>query len=597
MTSRDQRISLDEYLGSLSSDVVFSLVPEGGTRRILSAAFIRELAASLRTPSAVAIRLSGLSDEAARLVCTTWLSGRAGLPADGLDPDLRGELLRSFLACLATTPEGRPVLLSFPDVVESAASTLAAWYKGRFAAPPPAPGTRLFAAPAADLAVLLCTVLAAPLPVNRDGDPAKPTVNALRRILHVRHCGPFAGDYRDAKAVIDFMLDFARSEGLVFPVGNTVHTTREIVEDWLTRNPQSVTEAMQVFARERDGAFDRTVFDALITAAGEGGLRLIDGTPRSREDLYGEQLTHYAWLGIIDAGMDSNRMVFAPPRTSFYAHADESSITILPDFSAIVPQESPLPLLALFHRCGTFTALDRIYKGAVTREAVTASICAGYTAEEIMATLDQFRAPPNVSLTVREWVREFSRVAVISAETVIAADERTAAQISGAPALQEVLEEVPCAKLFRVRAGQEGRAETLLAAMGFDPRFPGSSGSTPPAAVWPEESDDARLSVQTDVFSKVPSATIAVGSGKYSSELKALELADLLHVMDYAILMGNRLRLEVDAFPGTKAGEYAIDPVHLDKGAEGHIEGTPEGSKVDKKFPLKKILRIGVIYD
>jgi hypothetical protein len=82
--------------------------------------------------------------------------------------------------------------------------------------------------------------------------------------------------------------------------------------------------------------------------------------------------------------------------------------------------------------------------------------------------------------------------------------------------------------------------------------------------------------------------------GKYSSRLKALDLTDLMHVIDYALLMGQHLRFEYTGSPYIKKGMYLARPLSYKKGPEPMLEAETAGTKKKKTFLINKIVKIGV---
>ena len=86
-----------------------------------------------------------------------------------------------------------------------------------------------------------------------------------------------------------------------------------------------------------------------------------------------------------------------------------------------------------------------------------------------------------------------------------------------------------------------------------------------------------------------------VRSSKYSADLKKLDGPDLIQVIDYAVLMGEHLRIEYGGSLGVKSGIYAVNPKAKTRGALASLEGEDVRTGVLKKFMLDRIIRIAVI--
>ena len=303
-----------------------------------------------------------------------------------------------------------------------------------------------------------------------------------------------------------------------------------------------------------------------------------------------------SWLGLLSAETVEERIALSAAGEATFDYSSSSAVTIVADFSAIIPQETQPDGIARFLRIGKLGTLDRVYKGEITKELITSSLSAGFRGDDLLTILELFCAPVNVASSVREWIREFSRASILDSGALVVCDERTASQIVARQQILELVEEIPCVKLFRIREGQRTELESRLVAMGFDPRFPLLTEAHEEETELPGAPTD-RFKVVSDFLAK-QNTTVAVAAGKYSSDLKVLEHADLMHVLNYSILMGHRLKLEVEAFPGTKAGEYSLLPEKIGRyeGADAVI-GAAEGTRAGKQIPIKKILRIGVLYE
>ena len=72
------------------------------------------------------------------------------------------------------------------------------------------------------------------------------------------------------------------------------------------------------------------------------------------------------------------------------------TIVVLPDFTAVLPQETPPEQLFRFVQVGILHSLDRIYKGAIDRATLNNSLAQGLDSGTILQRLAEWNAPANV---------------------------------------------------------------------------------------------------------------------------------------------------------------------------------------------------------
>ena len=135
----------------------------------------------------------------------------------------------------------------------------------------------------------------------------------------------------------------------------------------------------------------------------------------------------------------------------------------------------------------------------------------------------------------------------------------------------------------------------MLISMSFDPRVPEIQQPKPvSAAKMLIEDIDEELTLSLEFQAEPKALSHTMPSGKYSEELKELEVNEMFHVIDYAILMGHRVKIEYEGSPYLKQGKYMVVPLKLLNGVEPYMEAKIETSGITKKYYIKKIKRIGV---
>jgi hypothetical protein len=154
--------------------------------------------------------------------------------------------------------------------------------------------------------------------------------------------------------------------------------------------------------------------------------------------------------------------------------------------------------------------------------------------------------------------------------------------------------------LFLVKKGREKIVRDVLTEMGYDPRVP---HPTAPRAETHEKFPQApaaqyvtgRTPVLTfDSVKEETTSASGIRSGKYSSELKALDSNEMYHVIDYAILMGRKIKIDYSGTPGVRRGVYTVVPESVQRGKDPCLKARVASTGNERQFDVRKISRIGV---
>ena len=253
-------------------------------------------------------------------------------------------------------------------------------------------------------------------------------------------------------------------------------------------------------------------------------------------------------------------------------------------------------------------SLDRVYKGTINREILNNSLSSGLEGPEVLDWLAEWVSPANVIATVREWVREFYRLYLSPGPMLITTDEKVSFQIASFVPLKEYLEPMPSHAVFRIRHGTEDKVREYLGQMGFDHRMPdrdrlsiqkpvANAGEAAPAASSVPPAVDGLTSGTwepvVDIAAKTDIKPLILRGKKYGAGLKSLDLNEIMHIIDYAIITGTELVLDYAGSPFIKKGEYTVVPRTCNKGADPQLDATLK-SGLKKQFHVRKINKIGV---
>jgi hypothetical protein len=130
--------------------------------------------------------------------------------------------------------------------------------------------------------------------------------------------------------------------------------------------------------------------------------------------------------------------------------------------------------------------------------------------------------------------------------------------------------------------------------MGYDYRMPCGEQEAP------DERGNTGTSVTQDPWKPVVTAVAespkqipALRGKKYGHGLKAFDLNETVHIIDYAILTGAELVFEYAGSPLIGKGNYTVLPVTCSRSKEPILEGTAQTGR-KKCFLVRRISRIGV---
>ncbi|HEX5501443.1 MAG TPA: helicase-associated domain-containing protein, partial [Thermomicrobiales bacterium] len=178
------------------------------------------------------------------------------------------------------------------------------------------------------------------------------------------------------------------------------------------------------------------------------------------------------WLGLVDAGYDAGAerpvavrltdlgaRLFAPAAATDEPSATGTTLVVQPNFEVLVLDAlAHLDLLASLDTFAEARGLDRAAVYTLTRPAFVRGLAAGWTEERIVATLEGGAGAPlpqNVRHTLADWAREYERVHLRRAATLLETpDAATLDRLLGRPAVAARLDRrlAPTVALLRADA-------------------------------------------------------------------------------------------------------------------------------------------------
>jgi len=148
--------------------------------------------------------------------------------------------------------------------------------------------------------------------------------------------------------------------------------------------------------------------------------------------------------------------------------------------------------------------------------------------------------------------------------------------------------------VFKILNGHENEAKRILKSMGFESRERYSFKNEKKIIEDIRLEEDKNIIPVVNFENQIDYEFKILKKGKYGHQLKEMDQIDLIHVIDYAILMNKAICINYLGSSFIKKGEYTVYPLKLYKTKEAYLEAFMKDSKVKRKFYLSKIKEIGV---
>lgn len=584
-----------EYLNQLPPSLVYAHLLTGNARgrKIVSSSTCKEISRQFGTTESLTKRFLSLAPETRRQCALAYLYGQTGIKTQ----KLRGfddELLRSFLLYVVKDDAGALYFRGFdefaPALKELCIKQLSAATRPRSAKEqhPYAPWYCLN-----DQMAVCMLASQGLLKRTKSGDFPKAAADLFKKIAH-GFASPWPAGKIDPK---DLLIDYAARKKMIVPEAGEYRTNHAAIIECASEPLSSWHDDFLNFCLDRSGAWRRDMIMDLLAAV--PALSIDSLCVKGQEQDAWDVFNVLAYTGMVTLHKAEGTLIAAAApdieRRTKGIEPPSAAVVVMPDFSALLPQEcAPLRLYWL-SRLGQVISLDRIYKGKIEREPINDSLWRGISGEALLDQLSSWNTPGNVIATVKEWIREFGRIALIDRCAIVAADASVSAQLESYEPLRRIAEPLPAYRVFAIKKGWERQAREILVGLGFDPRMPEEAQASRLEAIdWAEEIP--RRYPVTDFAEEKAELPHRAPSGKYSSELKQLDINDMFHVVDYAMLMGYAVQFEYKGSPGLRKGIYAMVPQSYRKGTDPVLVGEPHAGKGPKKFSMRNITAIGVRY-
>ncbi len=572
-----------------------------GARRILSSAMVEETVRKFATKAALTERFQELDSEI-RLKCAlVYLMGGNGLSA----PEFKGlddTLVKTFLVFGARDQAGNVRYFGFDEFEPHLRALMAqelssAAQTNDYVHPVSVLSWR----PLNDVAVVCGLAFQRQLVRSRTGGLTRSALNPLKRLTHDSTLTGKSGGI-DGDSAAGFLIGLSLKKGFITATESEYSLNLQCVKDWLSKSMKEQLKGVTDYAVTYSG-FMRLELLKEMLARSSGNWFSATFVPEQDRKILLQGLKAFEFLGFLDLGRSDSDIRFSAVSHSgedpdhLYAEQHRGPVVVMPDFSTLIPAESSPSDIFMYFRLGSLSVFDKIYRGIIDKNSISNALSRGVESTDLRDWLVERQAPSNVVTSVQEWIREFSRLYVSRNAVLVSADERVTLQISSFEPLRKYLDPVSAHAVFRIHPGSEQKVIDTLVSLGFDPRTPGEEktvnactepaiGSIFPPVSWEPVTEESKPGEEPQT---------AMRGTKYGAELKTLDLNEMVHVIDYAILTGQRILIDYEGSPYIKQNIYTILPLNIQKGVEPIIEAEVPRTRTRKQFYLRKIKRIGVV--
>ena len=592
-------LRFSDYVKMLPTQWVFEhfFNKAGPTRQILSSSAINDRVRQFSQPDAVAARYESL-EAGEQITCAlAYLMGKKGLAAVG-SVDLSDSLVQTFLVYASRNKRGEICYRGFPEFetilrpLFAAKLSVAAAARGKVLPVPERQGNCTN-----DITIAVTLASQGFLEKKKQGGLTRNGLQKMEKLTSD------ASSLQEQGSIAEMLVKYCVHAGIMGENEKGYFHCSDRFDAWLLRGTEERSADILEFTVGFSGSWRINILRELVSNAGGGWLSCTLFPENVRKAAI-DTLRILCWAGVVALSRVGTDTVFGAPRGKEQEENRPSKITdkivLMPDFTAVIPPESSPEHLYHFGKIGVVQSLDRVYKGTISREILNDSLSNGLDGPFLLTMLEDWAAPANVIATVREWVREFYRLYLSTGPMLVTTDEKVSFQIASFGPLKQYLEPLPSHAVFRIKKGAEDKVRECLAQMGFDHRMPDRERAesqqpavaTDGADVLGENAPEAWEPV-VDLSAKTDSKPLSLRGKKYGAGLKKLDLNEIMHIIDYAILTGTELVLDYAGSPFIKKGEYTVAPRSCQKGADPQLDAMLK-SGLKKQFHVRKISKIGV---
>lgn len=596
MIHRPSALQFSEYVKALSSPWVLEhfLSESEASRKVVSSNVIENAISEFIKPENLQARFDELELSEQLRCAVIYLTGNVGLLCDRDDP-LEDPLVKSFLVYAAYSNEGVTRLFGFDEFEESLLSRMIKTIlRSSVVVSPLNSAPQWKYRPLNDLIIVASMAAQSELKKGKNGKFPRTAIIKLKKLIDT---------YSDSKSdTTDFItrliIAYCKSNGVLQESELEIMFNSEAMINWMNHDLEFRLNELKEFAINAHGSWRLDFVDRLIEAAEGSWISLRMFPEKDRQDAF-DAIRALKFAGIIDYQTQDEMVIFNRMKLFSVPDSQASPVVVQADFTAVIPEESDPDEIFYFSQAGELQSLDKVFKGKLNKDILSNSLSRGIDSDHIVEWLQNHQAPANVIETVKEWIREFFRLFITERMMLISGEMKVSRQIESYAPLRAYLEIIPAQSVYQIKRGCEDKVKEILSGLGFDYRQAGEEQiefQAEPRIDAGEylEFAGAKWRPVTEVRSEEKKQMSAMRGTKYGEELKALDISEIIHVIDYAVLTGRNLILDYEGSPYLKPGVYTVLPLSCRKGMDPILEAELLRTKSKKQFYVKKIRKIGV---
>jgi len=587
-----EKLTFTDYLKKLPPPWVIEhfLKEDTSARKILSSALIEESAADFVTSGKLRSRFTALDTPEQGRCIQLYLMGSLGISSEA-ESGMHDPLVAAFLGYATRDQKGALRIFCFEQFTPVLQPVFTEYFTAITEVEHPSAHHTLPFRSGNDVAIVASLISQHQLSKKKNGRLCVSALQAIRKLTHTSDI--VRAD--DTELIAIAITEYGTARELFVETEQEFLLRTPEFTQWLTLPEQERQRDICAFVSEKLCGWNTDLLTHFCTIFHPKWLSLSLFSEEDAADARSALLLLH-FCEYIDLQKNGSDTVFRLAPREELPQRTEVSAVIMPDFSVIIPQECPSELLFTFAQFCSMQSLDKVYHCSIDKTVLTEALSNGLEGVRILGVLEQWKAPSNVLETVREWIREFQRLSLTTGSILITADEKITDQIASCEQLLPCLERIEVHTMFRIKPGCERTVRDIVKKLGFDDRMPQSS-----AVVYTPEEEDLTGPPVVPLFTLITEDTpeaqktaTSIRGTKYGAELKALELSELVQVIDYAILTGQRIVISYEGSPYVRKSIYTLTPSLCSKGVEPMLDGILQNG-VRKQFYVKKIGSIGVV--
>jgi hypothetical protein len=599
-------ITFNKYLSLVPPDIIFKHLSLyfKQDRKIISSSTIGDISKKFNSEESLCYRFDSLSSKNKFLCSLTYLFGKKGLPAKKIN-GYDDELISSFLVFAGKNEKEEiryyPFIEFESKLLEKVAQNIINVTATKFPLQSDKNISNSFLNCIYDIILISYFACRGLIKKTKKNEFSKTTSSVFKKYLYAArlvNCEDIFLEYFNLS--ISLLINYSLTKGLIFKKGDSDFCLNpNKMFSWIELPIKQIYLDFTDFAFKTTILWEPEIIKKISKLQKQTNFWL--STSNFNDFIKKEAeiiLLLLNYLGYCNIKIYNKEFLFSVIESHDFSNStkdfQQEKIIIMPDFNVLIPPNVLPKDLFWFLRIGEINSYDKIYKAVITRDMINTSLIEGTKESKIIEWLTSVSAPQNVIETVKEWIREFFRTQISTGTFVMSFNENVTNQLLEYEPFRCLTDYYKPHAVFKILNGHENEAKRILKSMGFESRERYSFKNEKKIIEDIRLEEDKNIIPVVNFENQIDYEFKILKKGKYGHQLKEMDQIDLIHVIDYAILMNKAICINYLGSSFIKKGEYTVYPLKLYKTKEAYLEAFMKDSKVKRKFYLSKIKEIGV---